>query len=70
NAPLPPNPPGKIYIHHPRFGEIIKEKMDGLGIECVVKFREDYGGKEARSAPLEDYVKFFAKHLLDFGKQD
>lgn len=25
-----------IGIHHPRFGKALKEKMDGLGIECEV----------------------------------
>ncbi|MHC4598106.1 MAG: alpha/beta hydrolase fold domain-containing protein [Planctomycetota bacterium] len=68
NRPLPPNPPGKLYIHHPKFGEILKEKMDGLGVECVVKFRENYAARDSRQAPLEDYLKFFAKHLLGFGR--
>jgi hypothetical protein len=25
-----------IGIHHPRFGKVLKEKMDALGIECEV----------------------------------
>ena len=29
-------------IHHPRFGEVLKEKLDALGIECTVRTRDDY----------------------------
>lgn len=29
-------------IHHPRFGEILKEKMDGLGRKCVLVHREEF----------------------------
>ncbi len=25
-----------IGIHHPKFGKVLKEKMDALGIECEV----------------------------------
>ena len=28
-------------IHHPIFGLVLKEKMDALGVECVVRMRED-----------------------------
>ena len=33
---------GKEYIHHPRFGHLLKEKMDRLGVMCVLKLRKDY----------------------------
>jgi acetyl esterase/lipase len=33
---------GMDYIHHPRFGHLLKEKMDRLGIVCVLKLRGDY----------------------------
>jgi hypothetical protein len=33
---------GTDYIHHPRFGHLLKEKMDRLGVRCVLKLRKDY----------------------------
>jgi acetyl esterase/lipase len=59
NAPLPPNSTGKQHIHHPKFGEALKEKLDTLGVECVVKFREDCPD----GPPIDAYVAFFLRHL-------
>ena len=46
-----------IGIHHPRFGKLLKEKMDALGIECQV----------AAGIPKGDHAKlvfeFVKKHL-------
>lgn len=63
NTPLPENSPGKQHIHHPKFGIVLKEKMDELGIECVVKFREDYSKEGGRVNPVKDYVRFFLDKL-------
>ncbi len=63
NTPLPQNSPGKQHIHHPKFGVVLKEKMDALGIECVVKFREDYPKDAGRNAAVKDYVLFFLDKL-------
>jgi hypothetical protein len=52
-----------VYIHHPKFGALLKDKMDGLGVECVVKYREDYDQARGRNAPVEDYVRFFKDKL-------
>jgi len=41
NTPLPPNSSGKEYVHHPRFGLVLKEKLDLLGIECVLDLLGD-----------------------------
>jgi acetyl esterase/lipase len=30
-------------IHHPKFGSVLKEKMDDLGVECVIRLREEWG---------------------------
>jgi len=62
NTPLPANSSGKAHIHHPKFGFVLKEKLDKLGVECVVKLREDYAGK-GPAGPVDDYVKFFLAHL-------
>ena len=55
NTPLPPNSSGRQYIHHPKFGIVLKEKLDRLGVECVLKFRKDYPDRN----PIDEYVKFF-----------
>ncbi len=55
NAPLPPNSDGRQHIHHPKFGFVLKEKLDKLGVECVLKLREQYPD----GAPIEEYAKFF-----------
>ncbi|MHC4779564.1 MAG: hypothetical protein ACYTFG_13405, partial [Planctomycetota bacterium] len=65
NTPLPKNASGGKYIHHPKFGEVLKERMDALGVKCVLKYREDYEQKTLRTAPTADYVKFFCEHLLE-----
>lgn len=36
-----------LVVHHPRFGIVLKEKMDALGIECVVQYRGD-GERQVR----------------------
>ena len=59
NRPLPPNSPGGQHIHHPKFGIVLKEKLDKLGVECIVKFREDH----PQGAPIDDYVAFFLARL-------
>lgn len=59
NKPLPPNSTGRQHIHHPRFGEVLKEKLDALGVECVVMFREQYPDNE----PVRNYVEFFLDKL-------
>jgi len=42
NKPLPADSPGNLHIHHPKFGSFLKEKTDPLGLEVVLKLREDY----------------------------
>jgi len=61
NKPLPPNSSGGAHIHHPKFGIVLKEKCDPLGVECVVKFREDYG--PGKPNPNTDQVTFFLDKL-------
>jgi len=55
NQPLPPNSSGRQHIHHPKFGLLLKKKLDELGVECVLRLREDYPG----GAPIDEYAKFF-----------
>jgi len=63
NDPLPPNSNGGQHIHHPKFGFALKEKLDKLGVECVVKLREEDPQQAGRVTPVDDYVGFFFKHL-------
>jgi acetyl esterase/lipase len=48
-----------IGIHHPRFGKVLKERMDKLGIECQVKTGVGRGGENATKLTM-DFIK---KHL-------
>ena len=59
NTPLPPNSSGRQHIHHPKFGIVLKEKLDALGVECVLKFRKDFPDRN----PIGEYVKFFFAKL-------
>jgi len=60
NTPLPPAD-ANTGIHHPKFGYFLKERMDKLGIECTVKVKEDYEGRQAQQQ--KDIVAFFLKHF-------
>lgn len=57
NLPLPPNSTSRQYSHHPKFGIALKEKLDNLGVECILKFRKDYPDGH----PFDEYVKFFCE---------
>jgi acetyl esterase/lipase len=63
NLPLPPNSSGKQHIHHPKFGFVLKERLDQLGVECVVKLGQEYRGEQVQVLPVDDYVDFFFDKL-------
>jgi len=53
-------------IHHPRFGEILKEKMDKMGVECVLRLREDLldlQPEDMRTSFFHELVDFLKRHL-------
>jgi len=52
NIPMKPFPPANLNagIHNPRFGLYLKESMDKLGIECVVRQIEEYPERTKASA--------------------
>jgi acetyl esterase/lipase len=64
NKPIPPGSGGDLHIHHPKFGFVLKERMDALNIECIIKLREDYPNVGHRDALNADYLAFFRKYLL------
>ena len=45
DGPLPANARPGQGIHHPRFGTLLKAKLDPLGIECVLRHRDHYAGQ-------------------------
>ena len=45
-----------IGIHHARFGEVLKEKMDALGIRCIVNAGGTVLGGAERISPI-DFLK-------------
>ncbi len=55
---LPANPKAGQGIHHINFGLRLKERMDALGIECIVRHRDEGADPNAES------VAFFVRHLL------
>jgi len=63
NTELPPNPPGKLYIHHPKFGFLLKEKLDAIGVECILKLREDYPEGTYQTLAVQDQIRFLCEKL-------
>ncbi len=61
-GPLPPDAKPGQGIHHPNFGTVLKEKMDALSIECIVRHRDDYTG-EVGPQTQREMVEFFEKHF-------
>ena len=61
NLPLTPALSANEGIHHPRFGEVLKEKLDSLGVECVLRYREDCG-----DCPDEEIPRLFAREAVQF----
>jgi acetyl esterase/lipase len=59
--PMPPADKNEM-IHNPRFGLLLKERMDALGLECVFRTPKDYpsGVKRAFTGEMVD---FLLKHL-------
>jgi acetyl esterase len=66
-APLPADAKPGDGIHHPRFGRALKEKLDPLGIECILHHRSDYSKQDDYNEDMfRDMTRFFVKQ---FGKK-
>ncbi len=48
-------------IHNPRLGVLLKEQMDKLGLECILKTPKDYAARKNRPF-TDEMVDFFEKH--------
>ena len=44
DADRPPDGEPDQGMHHPRFGRILKRRLDDLGVECDFRCRDDYPG--------------------------
>jgi acetyl esterase len=58
NEPITATTPPGTYIHHPIFGIKLKEAMDALKIECVLKM-----GGGAKGDSVDGLFEFLCKHL-------
>lgn len=58
NTPLPPDGTPSQAVHHPNLGEILKEKLDALGIEAVF-----HTGVKDMSGMDQEMVAFFKKQF-------
>ena len=47
-----------LVVHHPKLGLALKQRMDALGIECVVQYKDQPGA--TRTSPVEFIKKQFA----------
>jgi len=64
NEPLPSNSTGERHIHHPKFGFLLKEKTDKLGLQVVLKLREDYQtGDRNNPRIVQDQVDWVLKRF-------
>jgi acetyl esterase len=50
-------------IHHPAFGFYLKERMDKVGVECILHLADDYSGPGGSAKREEDMVQFFLRHF-------
>ena len=57
----PPTRSAGQGIHHINFGLRLKEQMDKLGLECIVRHRDQ--GADAE----KEIIEFFGKHLSAAG---
>jgi len=63
--PLTADTPQEEAMHNIRFGMYLKERMDKLGVECVLRSVDDYpGNPNERSAKHHrEMIDFFLKHF-------
>lgn len=61
-----------LVVHHPLFGIALQERMEKLGIECVVHYRDPESGEIVRhgggEGPLESPFDFIRRHFEKAGE--
>jgi acetyl esterase/lipase len=64
DAPLPADSKPGHGIHHPRFGRALKSRLDPLGVECILRHRDDYSLEgDFNEAMFREMTAFFASRL-------
>ena len=65
SRPLTGDPPADLAagIHDPRFGVLLKERMDRLGIECELHLRKEYSEQQPAKEFYRQMVEFFRRHF-------
>lgn len=64
DEPLSKDARAGLGIHHPRFGAVLKAKLDPMGVECRVRHSDDFPDGEAYDDVLaREMVDFFRRHL-------
>jgi acetyl esterase len=63
NKPVTHETPQGERMHHPVLGFYLKEQMDKIGVECVMRLKDDYPGNNPGPLWHEEMVKFFVKHF-------
>jgi hypothetical protein len=63
NTPINADTSRAARAHNPVFGPYLKKQMDRVGVECVLRFHEDYDATKAAAKMNEEQVQFFLKHF-------
>ncbi len=64
NAPLPADAKPGEGIHHPRFGRALKARLDPLGVECILRHRDDYATRDDPEQDMfRDMTAFFTRRF-------
>jgi acetyl esterase/lipase len=64
NVPLPADAKPGEGIHHPRFGGSLKARLEPLGIECVLRHRDDYATRDDPNRDrFRDMTAFFTRQF-------
>ena len=50
-------------VHNPAFGFYLKERMDKIRVECVLRLRQDYKSENPGPEMNREMVKFFQAHF-------
>ena len=73
NLPMKPDLPLGPGIHHPKFGLVLKERLDALGVECELHRREDRPELEDEALQawfFKKQIAFLIRHLIPGGRGD
>jgi acetyl esterase/lipase len=64
DEPLPAGARPGQGIHHPRFGAVLKARLDPIGVECVVRHTRDFPAKDdPDEAKFREMTAFFARQF-------